>query len=54
MTYLKSAATPSEIRKIGSFDVGRHGKLPIWLIRSPAYDFYLVMIVERTYPLKYV
>lgn len=47
MTYLKSAARPSEIKKIGSFDAGRHGKLPIWLIRSPAYDFYLVMIVEE-------
>ena len=41
-----SAGKISKITKIGYFDAGQNGKLPIWEVRSSAYDVFVVLIVR--------
>jgi hypothetical protein len=43
---MMTAARPEEITKIASFGSAKFGQLPIWLIRSAAYDLYLVLFVK--------
>jgi hypothetical protein len=41
---MESAGVIKKLRKVGSFDAGENGKLPIWQIRSEAYDCLLVLV----------
>jgi hypothetical protein len=36
----------TELKKIGSFDAGKKGRLSVWVIRSEAYDYLLVLIAQ--------
>jgi hypothetical protein len=47
VTDMQTAAPIEDVRKIGSFEAGENGKLPIWQIRSKAYDCLLVLVVYR-------
>ena len=47
LTFLKTAAAPGRAKMFGFFDTGRHGRRPIWLVRSSAYDLYLILIVRE-------
>jgi hypothetical protein len=44
---MQTAAPIDDVRKIGSFEAGEKGNLPIWQIRSKAYDCLLVLVVHQ-------
>lgn len=47
VTDMETAAPIDDLRKIGSLESGENGRLPIWQIRSKAYDCLLVLIVHK-------
>jgi hypothetical protein len=44
---METAAPIEDVRKIGSFESGENGRLPIWQIRSKAYDCLLLLVVHQ-------
>jgi hypothetical protein len=44
VAWLRSAGNVTQVKKLEVFDGGQNGKLPLWRIRSTAYNLYLVLI----------
>jgi hypothetical protein len=45
LTWMDSGTKIVRIQKVGVFDSGNFGELPIWLIQGEGYSYYLVLIV---------